>query len=122
MTCVTYYPEFYRVYPSVLCKLGTSIITVYASDVDILQNKDLTYSIEGTVENTYFEIDSLSGTIKVKVRPDRELHDMHTIPVKVEDNGSPKLVDRTTVTIHVLDVNDNAPTFEQVCSPFSSLV
>ena len=63
---------------------GTSITVVTASDIDILQNKDLTYSIESSSGSAYFDMDAQTGTIRVKAALDRELKALHTFTVKVE--------------------------------------
>ncbi|XP_040835932.1 protocadherin beta-4-like, partial [Ochotona curzoniae] len=44
---------------------------------------------------------------------DREARAQYTITITVSDLGTPRLQSQHNVTVHVSDVNDNAPTFSQ---------
>ncbi|XP_053612955.1 protein dachsous isoform X2 [Plodia interpunctella] len=76
---------------------------------------NLTYSIPSGVADNKFNIDERLGTVTVKSKIDREERDYYTFPVYVTDSGtfqSTTNFDITTVTVNVLDVNDNPPTFK----------
>jgi len=49
--------------------------------------------------------------VKTTVGLDREKVSLYVIGVRVEDGGSPKRHDESTIIVHVDDVNDNAPYF-----------
>ncbi len=81
---------------------------IAATDPD---NDTLMYSLSGTDAGS-FDIDTSSGQLKTKAALDHETKPNYTVTVSVSDgnNGS----DSITVTINVLDVDENrAPTFTE---------
>ncbi|XP_077987373.1 protocadherin Fat 4-like [Glandiceps talaboti] len=93
--------------------VGTAVITVNASDVDINQNAELSYSIpsEDTLGFRHFQIDGVTGEITVKEPTDREANETIVFHVTAFDHGIPALNGTALVTITNLDVNDNRPVF-----------
>ncbi|KAM6976602.1 protocadherin-20 [Aplochiton taeniatus] len=91
-------------------KPGASLLRVGASDADSWQNGRVTYRL-GKPTATIFKIDRVTGQLSVSVPLDREKQDMHTLTVLARDNGSPPLESSVTVSVRVLDQNDNAPVF-----------
>ncbi|CAK1540749.1 unnamed protein product [Leptosia nina] len=76
---------------------------------------NLNYTIPSGVADDNFAIDGKTGTITVISKIDREETQQFVFPVYVTDSGnfqSPTNFDVATVTISVLDDNDNAPTFK----------
>lgn len=76
---------------------------------------NLTYQIPSGVAEDQFVIDERLGTITVKSRIDREQRDTYFFPVYVTDSStfqSTSNFDVATVSISILDVNDNPPTFK----------
>ena len=59
-----------------------------------------------------FVIDALTGDLAVSQPLDRELKDVHHLTVAALDVGQPQLSSFVTVTVHVLDENDNCPQFQ----------
>lgn len=96
---------------------STYVGQIYATDRDIGRNAELTYSEEKS--QRYFSVDPKTGFIVSKAALDRELliselgSDSVTFEVMVEDNGLPKLSDTATITVTILDENDNTPTFSK---------
>ena len=95
---------------------GTEVIALEAIDDDGEQ-ADLRYFIHsGSKDN--FVMDERTGVITVG--PDAGLDiqrsgDLYDLRVQVVDNGAPfKQTGEATVRIHVRDVNDKRPEFEQV--------
>ncbi|KAM6222709.1 protocadherin beta-2-like [Rhynchocyon petersi] len=66
---------------------------------------DLPFFLKPSVENYY--------TLMVNTALDREIISEYNVTITVTDLGSPKLKTEHSITIWVLDVNDNAPTFTQ---------
>ena len=67
-----------------------------------------------------FEIDSSTGEISVAQTLDRETEDEYTLIVTATDNDEDSpLETNVTVTIEVLDVNDNTPTFPSTPTTFT---
>ncbi|XP_021205801.2 protein dachsous isoform X1 [Bombyx mori] len=76
---------------------------------------NLTYTIPYGVADDKFTIDDRIGTITVKTKIDREERDKYIFPVYVTDSSayqSTTNFDVATVTISIMDVNDNPPTFK----------
>ncbi|XP_071779168.2 protocadherin-20 [Centroberyx gerrardi] len=89
---------------------GTSLLRVTASDADSGRNGRVSYRL-GKRTSTIFKMDHVTGQLSVSVSLDREQQDVHTLTVLARDSGSPPLESVATVSIHVLDQNDNAPVF-----------
>uniref|UniRef100_A0A9J7YF42 FAT atypical cadherin 4 n=1 Tax=Cyprinus carpio carpio TaxID=630221 RepID=A0A9J7YF42_CYPCA len=96
---------------------GTDVLQVFASDADEGTNGQIRFSIAGGNLNSDFRIDSVTGVISVAKLLDREMRSAYSLLVQAADRGSSPRVDRTTVNIMLLDVNDCAPVFE--LSPYS---
>ncbi|XP_053570852.1 cadherin-19-like [Bombina bombina] len=95
---------------------GTSVIQVTATDLDDPSygiNARLIYSIlQG---QPHFSIEPTSGIIRVASQIDREAKDQYHVIIQAKDlvGQMGGLSATTTVTIHLSDVNDNAPKFQQ---------
>ncbi|KAM9795544.1 uncharacterized protein ACB057_010409 [Neosynchiropus ocellatus] len=93
-------------------KLGTSIMTVNASDLDAGLNGEVVYSlIAGGREkgNDLFRIDEKSGILTNKKNIDFEENNHFEIRVEARDSAASPLTSQAKLLIEVLDVNDNAP-------------
>ncbi|XP_050347268.1 protein dachsous isoform X2 [Nymphalis io] len=77
---------------------------------------NLSYMIPSGVAGDKFAIDEHLGTVTVTTKIDREEADQYTFPVYVTDSStfqSTTNFDVATVSISILDVNDNPPSFKQ---------
>uniref|UniRef100_A0A8W8M8J5 Cadherin domain-containing protein n=1 Tax=Magallana gigas TaxID=29159 RepID=A0A8W8M8J5_MAGGI len=90
----------------------TSPITVFASDKDIGENARIFYSLTGTGSERFI-LSATTGTLIVNGTLDREIAQFYHLQITASDNGSPRQSSTANVTVHVLDVNDNSPKFEQ---------
>ncbi|XP_070557832.1 cadherin EGF LAG seven-pass G-type receptor 2-like isoform X8 [Ptychodera flava] len=95
---------------------GTTIIAVRATDNDIGSNAEIRYSIVNSDgPNSVFRMDARGGVITTRSRLDRETIDQYSLEVIAVDRGTepgPKTA-TATVTVDVLDENDNYPQFSQ---------
>lgn len=89
---------------------GTPLLRVSASDADGGRNGRVTYRL-GDHTPSAFSIDPASGQLSASASLDRERQGAHGITVFARDSGSPPLESLATVSIRVLDQNDNAPVF-----------
>ena len=89
---------------------GSQLIdSVKAVDPDKGENGTVTYSLKEP--SAFFSINSNTGAISQSQPLDRESVDTHTITVIASDGGDPSKKKEMSVTINVLDVNDNCPEF-----------
>uniref|UniRef100_A0A8C9TCT0 FAT atypical cadherin 2 n=1 Tax=Scleropages formosus TaxID=113540 RepID=A0A8C9TCT0_SCLFO len=93
--------------------LGNLVIQVTAVDSDGPLNNLVHYTIVSGDPRRQFNIDAHSGEIRTSSRLDREEVTHYSLTIQAADRGDPPLSTAVQVTITVLDVNDNAPTFSQ---------
>ncbi|CAL8364079.1 unnamed protein product [Lota lota] len=93
--------------------VGTEVLRVFATSVDIGPNAEIIYSIRSGNELRMFTINSRLGTISVADDLDFEVCKDYYLTIEAWDSGTPPLSSATMVTIELMDVNDNAPTFSE---------
>uniref|UniRef100_A0A8C9VBP1 Protocadherin-16 n=1 Tax=Scleropages formosus TaxID=113540 RepID=A0A8C9VBP1_SCLFO len=86
------------------------IIQVLADDLDQGQNGQVTYSLKSSSMSGLFRIDPLTGSISTSAIMDREIWTQTKLVVTATDRGSPRLAGSATLTVIIVDVNDNSPT------------
>ncbi|KAK0144548.1 Protocadherin alpha-C2 [Merluccius polli] len=94
-------------------ELGTVIAVVSVSDTDSGDNGKVDLTIPA---NLPFKLKESSGhlfELVVSESLDREKSAEYEITFTVTDRGSPPLSDNETMTLELLDVNDNVPKFPQ---------
>lgn len=88
---------------------GKEILRVSATDADAGVNGQFHYSL-ADVNDGPFEIDPLSGVIRLSAPLDFERRSRFYLKVRVEDHGKViRLSSTINVTVEVLNVNDNVP-------------
>ncbi|XP_029926425.1 cadherin-23 isoform X1 [Myripristis murdjan] len=93
---------------------GTSVLRVVATDRDIGPNAMLFYYITAGNQDLTFRMDRMTGEMVTRpAPPDRERQQEYRLIVTVEDDGTPPLSTSTTVYVHIVDENDNAPEFPE---------
>lgn len=108
--------ESYSINVSETALVDTVVVRVHADDSDTGTNKAVRYSFVGTRLDEDFEINSLSGDIKVVKKLNRENKASYVYVVKAEDQAvvaSDRLSSTVTLNIRIADYNDNAPKFGQ---------
>ncbi|XP_031698591.1 protocadherin alpha-8-like, partial [Anarrhichthys ocellatus] len=106
----TYQIEIYENVP-----VGTTVTRVNATDPDEGTNGEIEYSLSRTLARKVyeiFELDSLSGQIKLTRVVDFEESENYKLDVEASDKGTPPLIGRSRVIIKIKDVNDNPPEIE----------
>ncbi|XP_069833172.1 cadherin EGF LAG seven-pass G-type receptor 1 isoform X2 [Dendropsophus ebraccatus] len=93
--------------------IGYSVVHIQANDADSGENSRILYSLLDVPPNFPFVINNNTGWITVSVELDRETVEFYTFGVEARDNGEPVMSSSASVTITVLDVNDNNPTFTE---------
>ncbi|XP_061129219.1 protocadherin alpha-3-like [Syngnathus typhle] len=106
----TYNVEIYENVPS-----GTIVARVNATDPDEGTNGEIEYSLSKTLASKVsdiFEMDRLSGQIKLKGPVNYEESEIYKIEIEASDKGTPPLTSRCRVVVKIKDVNDNPPIIE----------
>nr|XP_055185393.1 LOW QUALITY PROTEIN: cadherin EGF LAG seven-pass G-type receptor 1 [Nyctereutes procyonoides] len=110
--------------------LGHSVLHIQAVDADAGENARLRYRLVDTASSSLggggpgtedpgsppdfpFQIHNSSGWITVCAELDREEIEHYSFGVEAVDHGSPPMSSSASVSITVLDVNDNDPVFTQ---------
>ncbi|XP_077987920.1 protocadherin Fat 4-like [Glandiceps talaboti] len=99
--------------------IGASVYKVTAEDIvdaPLHVHSTIRYSITGGNSDGKFYIDQLTGDIYVAGQLDRETKTSYTLEITAADSlpmFGDELTDVESVTITVLDTNDNAPMFEK---------
>lgn len=105
--------------------VGSTVITMRATDQDIGKNAEIEYAIESVTgaghtsaeeDNQAFRIDSRTGVIATRSALDREASDSYTLIVTATDMATPQTERKSasaTILIKVLDDNDNYPQFSE---------
>ncbi|KAK9298595.1 hypothetical protein QLX08_008094 [Tetragonisca angustula] len=89
---------------------NTVVMAIKAVDRDEGRNGYVEYSLEDTT--LPFTVGPVDGLLRVSGSLDRELRSNYTLEVTAKDRGEPPRSSSTTVTVTVLDENDNSPVFD----------
>ncbi|XP_061596681.1 protocadherin-16-like [Cololabis saira] len=103
----------------------TPIIKVVAEDVDQGSNGQVTYSIQSSGMSGLFRINPATGSITTAAIMDREIFKQTKLVVTATDRGSPRLAGSATLTVIIVDQNDNSPTIplpQEVRIPENTLI
>ncbi|XP_067622961.1 protein dachsous [Eurosta solidaginis] len=91
---------------------GTFVVQVQAFDADAGANARILYHIvDGNHDNAFIIEPAFSGIVKTNIVLDREIRDMYKLKVIATDEGVPQMTGTATIRVHIVDVNDNQPTF-----------
>ncbi|XP_077387450.1 protocadherin alpha-8-like isoform X6 [Festucalex cinctus] len=93
-------------------EIGTSIITLNATDLDAGPNGHVFYSFNAggrEKQTNMFSIDEKTGTISNKENIDFEKTNAFELRIQANDGGTSPLTSHAKLLIEVLDVNDNSP-------------
>uniref|UniRef100_W5KPZ0 Cadherin EGF LAG seven-pass G-type receptor 1 n=1 Tax=Astyanax mexicanus TaxID=7994 RepID=W5KPZ0_ASTMX len=93
--------------------VGHSVIHIQAIDADSGDNALLEYRLTDTSPGFPFVINNSTGWVTVCLELDREITEFYTFSVEARDHGLPGMSSSASVSVTVLDVNDNVPTFTQ---------
>ncbi|XP_060034907.1 protocadherin-23 [Erinaceus europaeus] len=93
--------------------VGSLVYRLTAEDPDEGRNGKVTYSILSGNEDRTFLLDESSGLLMTACPLDYELKTQHVLVLLAVDDGVPALSSSQTMTVNVLDVNDEAPVCKQ---------
>nr|XP_061793154.1 protocadherin gamma-A6-like [Nerophis lumbriciformis] len=106
--------ESYSAYVSENNKAGSTLCSVIARDPDWRQNGSVIYSVLAAQVNdapvsSYVSVNGDTGVIHAVRSFDYERLRSFQVYIMARDNGSPPLSSNVTVSVFVIDVNDNSP-------------
>ncbi|XP_060647453.1 protein dachsous isoform X2 [Drosophila nasuta] len=91
---------------------GTFVTQVQAFDADEDANARLRYHIvDGNHDNAFVIEPAFSGIVRTNIVLDREIRDVYNLKIIATDEGVPQMTGTSTIRVHIVDVNDNQPTF-----------
>nr|XP_015208138.1 PREDICTED: cadherin EGF LAG seven-pass G-type receptor 1 isoform X2 [Lepisosteus oculatus] len=93
--------------------VGHSVIHIQAVDADSGENSRLQYRLTDMPQDFPFAINNSTGWITVSAELDRETTDYYHFGIEARDHGVPVMSSSASVSITVLDVNDNIPAFTE---------
>nr|XP_023651622.1 protocadherin Fat 4 [Paramormyrops kingsleyae] len=88
---------------------GSIVAAILASDADSGTNGEITYSLEEEDEDRVFLLNPVTGVFNVTQQLDHEAEQYYILTVRAEDGGGQ--ASSVRVYFNILDINDNAPTF-----------
>ncbi|CAL8390344.1 unnamed protein product [Arctogadus glacialis] len=95
--------------------IGVKVATVLGRDKDAAANGMVNFTLVAGNMQDVFEIRTLNhtyGEVYVNSPLDRESVDRYLLKVRAMDNGAPPRFTDHSLTVNILDVNDNAPVVE----------
>ncbi|XP_013367603.1 PREDICTED: protocadherin gamma-B5 isoform X13 [Chinchilla lanigera] len=92
---------------------GTLIALIKIHDQDSGENGEVNCQLEGEIPFKIIYSSKNSYKLVTDSNLDRELTPEYNITITATDRGKPPLSSRKSVTLHIADVNDNAPVFQQ---------
>ena len=108
-------PQFsqplYNVSIAETAAIGTSILTLSATDLDISPNDIITYHIDASANGT-FTLDPQEGTLKTLTMLDYERQPKYQFRVTAVDGGIPPRSSIATVLVNLINIDDECPRFE----------
>ena len=92
--------------------VGTTILTLGATDRDVGTNAELSYYLIASDEDGYFTVNETSGDLLTASEElDFELRTLYSLVFMVMDHGTPSRNDTSLGTVTITDFNDNRPMF-----------
>ncbi|XP_048076994.1 protocadherin gamma-B5 isoform X18 [Ursus arctos] len=92
---------------------GTPIALIKTYDRDSGENGEVNCRLEGEVPFQIISSSKNSYKLIIDGTLDREHTPEYNVTITATDRGKPPLSSSTTITLHITDVNDNAPVFHQ---------
>ncbi|KAK1343398.1 LOW QUALITY PROTEIN: hypothetical protein QTO34_016178 [Cnephaeus nilssonii] len=92
---------------------GTLIAFIKIHDRDSGENREVNCRLEGKLPFQIISSSKNSYKLVTEGTLDRELTPEYNVTITATDRGKPPLSSSTTITLHLTDVNDNAPVFQQ---------
>ncbi|XP_060531934.1 cadherin-related tumor suppressor [Cylas formicarius] len=93
--------------------LGSTILTVSASDEDEGPNGMIRYEISAGNERKEFSIDMVTGAVTISQPLDYDIIQAYHLNITAQDLGFKPRKSTAMLTVTLTDINDNAPNFDE---------
>ncbi|CAD6220367.1 GSCOCG00005022001-RA-CDS [Cotesia congregata] len=91
---------------------GTFVVKLSASDADQdINGKILYHIVDGNPDNAFTISPPYSGIVRTNIVLDREIREKYRLTIIATDQGNPQLTGTAALSVRVIDINDNQPTF-----------
>nr|XP_033326579.1 protein dachsous [Megalopta genalis] len=93
---------------------GDFVVKLSASDADQGMNSRILYHIvDGNPDNAFTISPPYSGVVRTNIVLDREIREKYRLTIIATDQGNPQLTGTAALSVRVIDINDNQPTFPE---------
>ncbi|KZC14672.1 Protein dachsous [Dufourea novaeangliae] len=93
---------------------GDFVVKLSASDADQGVNSRILYHIvDGNPDNAFTISPPYSGIVRTNIVLDREIREKYRLTIIATDQGNPQLTGTAALSVRVIDINDNQPTFPE---------
>ena len=99
--------------------IGTAVLVAHARDIDSGENADIVYSLAGEASNL-LTVDPKTGVLKTNAIYDHEQMDQFECDIIATDQGSPPRAAVTSITVNIVDINDEPPVFSMTQYSFGT--
>ncbi|KAK6486696.1 protocadherin-16-like [Huso huso] len=94
--------------------IGFVVLYVMARDSDLGESGRVAYQIQSGNAGGRFNLNPNSGSLSIVKALDREEQGLYNLTIVAEDHGSPQRTTLQLLSVQVIDVNDEAPQFQEV--------
>ncbi|MBN3316213.1 PCD23 protein, partial [Atractosteus spatula] len=94
-------------------EVGALVHHIIAKDKDSGRNGQVVYKVLSGNEKRVFMLEEITGLLFLASSLDYETQGSYTLIIQAQDSGDPPLSSTQVLTVSVIDVNDEAPVFEQ---------
>ncbi|XP_076655070.1 dachsous cadherin-related 1 [Halictus rubicundus] len=93
---------------------GDFVVKLSASDADQGMNSRILYHIvDGNPDNAFTISPPYSGVVRTNIVLDREIREKYRLTIIATDQGNPQLTGTAALSVRIIDINDNQPTFPE---------
>ncbi|MGH0161647.1 UNVERIFIED_CONTAM: hypothetical protein FKN15_041317 [Acipenser sinensis] len=93
--------------------IGFVVLYVMARDSDLGESGRVAYRIQSGNAGGRFNLNPNSGSLSIVKALDREEQGLYNLTIIAEDHGSPQRTTLQLLSVQVIDVNDEAPQFQE---------
>ncbi|XP_048389781.2 protocadherin-23 isoform X5 [Stegostoma tigrinum] len=94
-------------------EVGYLVHHIIAFDADSGESRRISYAITSGNEDNTFKLDESSGVLTLVSHLDHEMQKSYTLTISGSDNGLPVQSSTQILTVVVVDINDEAPKFQE---------